>query len=528
MNKPYFQGSAHAALTEIDTLVRARYPILYLLTHEETRLEALVGSLAKTQNKQLFIWTATQGLRQYDSQSATNQTSQAGGYNDPVEILSHIHTVNMAAIFMLKDFHPFLEDPHVIRRLRDAAHDLKGTYKNILIVSPRLNLPIELEKDITLIDIPLPDINELAELLKSVCTTVAQKNRSAVKLNNDEAWALVRAAQGLTLTEAENAFAKAVVDDSVINARDVSLVLKEKQQIIRKSGILEFYPADSKLAEVGGLHNLKCWLSMRGKAFSTKATEFGLPPPKGVLLLGAPGCGKSLTAKAVANSWQMPLLRLDFGKIFSGLVGSSEENMRRALKVAEGVAPAVLWIDEIEKGLAGGTSGNSDGGTAARVFGTFLTWMQEKASKVFVVATANKIDALPPELLRRGRFDEIFFMDLPNPKAREEIAAIHLSKRKRNIPNFDLNAIVASTDGFSGAEIEHSIVEGLFAAYSESRELETQDIVKAAKETVPLSTTYAEELRRSREWAKNRARSADTTQSEFSTTSRASRLEVKE
>ncbi len=528
MNQVQSQGSTHAALTEIGTLIRARYPILYLLTHEEIRLETLIGSLAKKQNKQLFTWTATQGLRQYQDQSVTDHKPQVGAHNDPVEILNHIQTVNIAAIFLLKDFHPFLEDPHVIRRLRDAAHDLKGTYKNILIASPRLSLPIELEKEITLIDIPLPDTNELAELLKSVCTTVAQKNRSAVKLNNDEAWALVRAAQGLTLTEAENAFAKAVVNDSVIDARDVNLVLKEKQQIIRKSGILEFYPAESKLAEVGGLHNLKYWLSLRGKAFSAKATEFGLPPPKGVLLLGAPGCGKSLTAKAVANSWQMPLLRLDFGKIFSGLVGSSEENMRRALKVAEGVAPAVLWIDEIEKGLAGGTSGNSDGGTAARVFGTFLTWMQEKASKVFVVATANKIDALPPELLRRGRFDEIFFMDLPQSKAREEIAAIHLSKRKRKVPSFDLSAIVASTEGFSGAEIEHSIVEGLFAAYNENRELETKDILKAAKETVPLSTTYAEELKKSREWAKNRARPADTIPPELSTNSRASLLEVKE
>jgi ATP-dependent 26S proteasome regulatory subunit len=518
-------GSTQTALSEIDVLIRARYSILYLLTHEEARLENLISGLAKKQSKQLFVWTATQGLRQY--QDSTGTPAERGEHNDPVEVINHIQSHASAAIFLLKDFHPFLEDPHVIRRLRDAAHDLKGTYKSILIASPRLNLPVELEKDVTLIDIPLPDANELFELLKSVYTTVAQKNRAAVKLNTEEGWALVRAAQGLTLTEAENAFAKSVVNDGVFDVKDVATVLKEKQQIIRKSGILEFYPADSNLSEVGGLHNLKHWLVLRGKAFSTKATGFGLPSPKGVLLLGAPGCGKSLTAKAVANAWQMPLLRLDFGKIFSGLVGSSEENMRRALKVAEGVSPAVLWIDEIEKGLAGGSSGVSDGGTGARVFGTFLTWMQEKTSTVFVVATANRIDALPPELLRRGRFDEIFFMDLPQPNARAEIIGIHLKKRNRKVETFDIKAMVAAMEGFSGAEIEHVIVEGLFAAYHESRELKTEDVLKAIKETVPLSVTYAEELKRIREWAKNRARHADVAITDAASTSRASRLEVK-
>jgi AAA+ superfamily predicted ATPase len=517
-------GSTQAALTEIDTLIRARYPILYLLTHEEIRLESLVGELAKKQAKQLFTWTATQGLRLFQESGAA---TERGGHHDPVEVINHILSVNSAAVFLLKDFHPFLEDPHVIRRLRDAAHELKGTYKNILIASPRLNLPVELEKDVTLIDIPLPDPQELFDLLKSVCTTVAQKNKNSVKLNTDEGWALVRAAHGLTLTEAENAFAKAVVNDGVFDAKDIALVLKEKQQLIRKSGILEFYPADSNLSEIGGLHHLKHWLVLRGKAFSMKASGFGLPAPRGVLLLGAPGCGKSLTAKAVAKAWQMPLLRLDFGKIFSGLVGSSEENMRRALKVAEGISPAVLWIDEIEKGLAGGASGVSDGGTGARVFGTFLTWMQEKTSTVFVVATANRIDALPPELMRRGRFDEIFFMDLPQAAARAEILTIHLKKRNRKPEAFDVQAIVTATEGFSGAEIEHVLIEGLFTAYHQNRDLKTEDILQAIQDTVPLSVTYSEELKRIRDWSKNRARLADLSVADATSTSRASRLEVK-
>lgn len=516
MNPIQSHSSIHSAISEIDTLIRARYPILYLLTHEEARLEALLVSLARKQNKPLFIWTVTSGLKEYQDAKESDQSGalQIGGYSSPIEILNHIQSINAAAIFLLKDFHPYLEDPHVVRRMRDVANDLKNTYKTLILVSPKLNLPMELEKEITLIDIPMPDANEMMSLLKSICTTVVKKNNADVKLNIEEAWSLVRAAQGLTLTEAENAFAKALVDDSIINIQDISLVLKEKQQIIRKSGILEFYPSDSDLSQVGGLDHLKHWLMLRGKAFSTKAADFGLPAPKGVLLLGAPGCGKSLTAKAIASTWQMPLLRLDFGKIFSGYIGSSEENMRRALKVAESIAPTILWIDEIEKGLAGGASGQSDGGTATRVFGTFLTWMQEKTSKVFVVATANKIEALPPELLRRGRFDEIFFMDLPQASVREEIAKIHLSKRDRQVENYDIKTLVTVTKGFSGAEIEHVVVEGLFKAYYENRELKTEDLLKAAGETIPLSTTYAEELAKTRAWAKNRARPADDILSE--------------
>jgi ATP-dependent 26S proteasome regulatory subunit len=521
-------GSLAATLHEIDVLIRARYPLLYLLTHEEARIEALLLDIAKKQSKKLYTWTATAGLQEFNENSSlAPPASQAGQYTDPNELLSHIQTTPNVALYALKDFHTYLEDPQIVRRLRDLAHDLKATYKNVLIVSPRLNLPVELEKDISLIDIPLPDPPELLDLLKSVCATVVRKNKSAVNLNGDDANAIVRAAQGLTLTEAENVFAKAVVSDAVMDRRDVDLILKEKQQLIRKSGILDFYPTESSLDDIGGLKNLKHWLTVRGKAFGSQAGKFGLPAPKGVLLLGAPGCGKSLTAKAIARTWQMPLLRLDFGRIFSGLVGSSEENMRRALKVAEGVAPAVLWIDEIEKGRAGGVSGSSDGGTAARVFGTFLTWMQEKSAKVFVVATANRIDLLPPELLRRGRFDEIFFADLPDEAARKEILAIHLKKKNRPSEKFELDAIIHQTNGFSGAEIEHSVIEGLFAAFHENRELLTADIIKAAKETVPLSVTYAEELKRLREWAKNRARPADVVATATASTSkRASLLEV--
>jgi len=495
-------------LEELDLLVRSRYPVIYVLTHEEGRLESLLFRLARRQAKQLFTWTATRGLALVDDE-AGGRTPEREALNDPSGVLDHIANREASAIFLLRDFHPFLDDPQVVRQLRDVAADLKNSFKSIVLCCPRLNMPPELEKEVTLIDLPLPDAQELLDLLGSVCRALQQKNPAAVQLGRPEALALVRAAQGLTLFEAENAFAQAAVTGGVMDAADVDLVLREKQQVIRKSGILEFYATDAGMGDVGGLELLKDWLRVRGRAFSAKARAFGLDAPKGVLLLGAPGCGKSLTAKAIGQSWGLPLLRLDLGRIFSGLVGSSEENMRKALKVAEGVAPAVLWVDEMEKGLAGGTSGSSDGGTAARVFGTLLTWMQEKTATVFVVATANRIDLLPPELLRRGRFDEIFFVDLPRPSSRAGILEIHLKKRGRDPEAFDLGRVAAATGGFSGAELEQCVVEGLFAAFDEERDLTTEDLLAAARATIPLSVSSAEVLRKSREWAAQRTRRAE-------------------
>lgn len=495
----------------IDILIRARYPILYLLTYEESRVEKFLLEIANTQNKKLRIWTATDGLVQRTSFGIVpkDQVSDSR-LNDPVELLRFIQEEKSPTLFVLKDFHPFLDDPHVVRMMRDVAMSLKNSYNTIVIISPRLNLPPELEKDITLLDIPLPSPNELLQLLQSVCITLKNKDPKLVQLSALDVQAMVRAAQGLTLTEAENVFAKAVVKDSVLDQNDIELVLKEKEQIIRKSGILEFFPSQSKMQDVGGLGNLKEWLKIRGKAFSPEAAKFGLTSPKGVLLLGVPGCGKSLTAKAISNYWRMPLLRMDLGRIFSGLVGSSEENMRKAISVAESIAPAVLWIDEIEKGLSGNSNGGSDSGTAARVFGTLLTWMQEKEANVFVVATANSISNLPPELLRRGRFDEIFFTDLPGPVSRKEILSIHLKKKNRNPEKLDLEQLMGVTEGFSGAELEHCILEGLFLAFHEKRDIKIEDLIRVANETVPLSKVYAEDVKKLRSWAVNRARFAES------------------
>jgi SpoVK/Ycf46/Vps4 family AAA+-type ATPase len=295
----------------------------------------------------------------------------------------------------------------------------------------------------------------------------------------------------------------------VLDKDDILLVLEEKRQVIRKSGLLEFISVDQSLGTVGGLDALKAWLKARGQAFGEPARAYGLPAPKGLLMLGVQGCGKSLTAKSIAAEWSLPLLRLDMGRIFSGLVGSSEENLRRAIRVAESVAPAVLWVDEIEKGLSGvASSGSTDGGVTARVFGALLTWLQEKTSPVFVVATANRVEALPPELLRKGRFDEIFFIDLPAAPERREIFRIHLSQRHRDPADFDLDDLARRSEGFSGAEIEQAILSGMYEAFSGSANLSSFHVQRALAETYPLSATLGEEIGRLREWAKNRTRSA--------------------
>jgi len=500
------RGAAERFLEQIDLFVRARYPIVYAVTSEEARLETLLFDLARRHGKPLFAWTSTRGLRHVGAarEAAAMPTS-------PADLLERVRALPGAGLFLLADFPVHFDDPAVVRRMRDLALELKGSLKTVFLCSPRLVLPPELEKEVTVVDLPLPDADELRGMLRSLCQQLAESDPKQVQLSRGDVDALVRAAQGLTLAEAESAFAKAAVTDGKLQSKDVEIVLAEKRQVIRKSGILEFHPTEITMDDVGGLERLKEWLRRRGKALQPGAREFGLPPAKGVLLLGAPGCGKSLTAKVVAHAWRLPLLHLDLGRIFSGLLGSSEENMRKALQVAEGVAPAVLWIDEIEKGLSGNTGGQGthDGGTAQRVFGTLLTWMQEQRAGVFVVATANRIEALPPELLRKGRFDEIFFVDLPSLAARETILRIHLAKRRRDPAKFALGDHAKAAEGFSGAELEHCVVEALFSAFDEGRELADVDLSRAIAETTPLSVTSAEEIARMRRWAETRARPAD-------------------
>jgi ATP-dependent 26S proteasome regulatory subunit len=491
---------------DLDLHIRARYPLLYLVTWEESRLDAILNDMAAAHGKALFNWSVTRGLKRVGGARVLGTNE---GSRDPVEALGQIGRLTEPALVVLKDFHPFLNDPGVVRALRELAQDLKSTFTTVILLSPTLQIPVELEKEISVLDVPLPTFRELYQLLREIVAVVRQGQKAVVDLSKEDAEALIKASQGLTLSEAENAFAKAIANDGRLDANDIPLVLDEKRQVIRKSGLLEYYPVDADLEGVGGMESLKSWLAARESAFGDAARKFGLPAPKGLLLLGVQGCGKSLTAKAIGASWRLPLLRLDMGRIFSGLVGSSEENMRRAIRVAESVAPAVLWVDEIEKGLAGaGGSGNMDSGVGQRVFGALLTWLQEKTAQVFVVATANRIDLLPPELLRKGRFDEIFFIDLPRAAERREIFKIHISRRERDASAFDLDKLVALTEGYSGAEIEQAVVAGLFHAFHAREELAQPHLVQAITETLPLSTTLGEEIGRLREWAKTRTRPA--------------------
>jgi ATP-dependent 26S proteasome regulatory subunit len=492
-------------VSDLDTLIRARYPLIYLVSWEEQRLDGVLSDVARSHGKQLLNWSATRGLLR---QVGPRQVPVSDQSRDPIEALHAVSRLTEPSLVVFKDLHAHLGSPLLVRALRELAHDLKSTFTTGILLSPTLQIPTELEKDVTVLDVPLPTFRDLLQLLREIIAVVRQGNKASVNLSRDQAEQLIKAAQGLTLSEAENAFAKAIANDGVLDEGDIRLVLDEKRQVVRKSGLLEFVDVDEDLRDVGGLADLKEWLDRRKDAFGESARAFGLPAPKGVLLLGVQGCGKSLTAKAIANQWGLPLLRLDLGRIFSSLIGSSEENLRRAIQLAESVAPTVLWVDEIEKGLSGATGTVTDSGVSARVFGTLLTWLQEKTAPVFVVATCNRVDAMPPEMLRKGRFDELFFIDLPSAAERREIFRIHLLRRRRDPAHFDLDALAVAAEGFSGSEIEQAIISGLYAAFAESTEVAQADLTRALSETFPLSATMAEEISRLREWAKRRTRPA--------------------
>lgn len=367
---------------ELEVLIRARYPIVYVVSWEEERVEQVLCRIAEKRNKKVFLWSFTQGIVHQGSQPQRNKVG-AGNTTDPLVALDTVLDQVEPAIYLFKDFHPFMEDNRcnlaIIRRLRDAAHQLRDSYKTIIVVAPVLKLALDLSKDITVIEFGLPGVDELNCLLDRIIDEVRDKPQIKINLNRDGRERLLKAAQGLTLKEAENVFAKTLVLDGKLDADDISVVFSEKQQIVRKGGLLEYYESQEQFGNIAGLDNLKSWLTKRGLAFSERAAQFGLPAPRGVLLLGVQGCGKSLCAKSISSLWRLPLLRFDIGRMFGSLVGSSEENVRRAIQTAESIAPVILWLDEIDKALAGSTgSAASDGGTASRVFGTLLTWLSEK------------------------------------------------------------------------------------------------------------------------------------------------------
>lgn len=502
---------------KISQMIKARFPFIYINSYEEDRVTSAIANIIRNPNviknkRELYIWTQTRGIVNQETDEAKLNTIE------PMQALNFIEKCDKNAVFLLYDFHIFFgtktrnPDYQIIRKLRDLADVLKSSSarKNIIFISPETVIPETLKKEIAIYEFPLPTLEEIKKKLNSMISQ--NKKIDSASLSEDDKDRLCKASLGLTLQEAENAFALAMVNDGKISVEDVKIILEEKMQIIKKTGILEFIQTDYNIEDIGGLDNLKTWLTKRKNSWSEKAKEYCLPAPKGILITGVPGCGKSLTAKAMSSIWKLPLLRLDLGKIFSGIVGSSEENIRRALYTAEAVSPSILWVDEIEKGLNGVGSSN-DSGVSSRIFGTFLTWMQEKEAPVFVVATANNISGLPPELLRKGRFDEIFFVDIPTLNERKEIFRLHLSKRLKNesvsknivLDDNLLSHLSSLTEGYIGAEIEQIVVAALYDAFFEERALEVKDIEKAIKNTVPLSKTQKEQILSLRSWANVRA-----------------------
>lgn len=502
-------------ITQLSRLFRARFPYIYITTWEEERAVALIKKIAKSEKlirvtRDVYVWTQTNGFML--------NGQKIEGTNSPDKAIEFVKECNKNAVFVMCDFHVYFGvkgrqvDYNVVRRLRDIIPELKTSKfrKNVIFIASELLIPESMQKEITILDMPLPTLDEIKAKLDKM---VSQNNQiDTSDLNDEGKEKLCKAALGLTLQEAENAFALAMVNDGRIDGKDLTVILSEKMQVIKKTGILEFINTDIKVADVGGLENLKNWLNKRNNSWSESAKKYCLPAPKGVLITGVPGCGKSLTAKAMSAAWQLPLLKLDFGKIFSGIVGSSEENMRKAIKTAEAVAPSILWVDEIEKSLSGMNS-NGDSGTSSRIFGTFLTWMQEKTAPVFVIATANNISGLPAELLRKGRFDEIFFVDLPTFRERKEIFKLHLAKRLKDkdvASKLELNdelyeKLASMTEGFVGAEIEQVVITALYEAFFNKRPLEFLDLENTVKNVVPLSVTQKEQILSLRQWANIRA-----------------------
>jgi hypothetical protein len=491
---------------EIDVLIRARYPILYIVSPEEARVEDALRRISDGR-KQVLVWSATEPnafAQSWENNSEKAQTID--GVSAALAALDQIYrrvANDERAIFILRDFDAWLESALVVRKLRDVAGVLKRSYSTLVLLSPVLAVPPHLEKDVAVVDYDLPGFDELGDILDELLQRVG--TQADIDIEESARESLVKAALGLTADEAANVFAKALVLKGG-GALDIHIVLHEKKQIIRKTGALEFYEAEEDLNNIGGLDHLKSWLGKRGAAFSEKAREFGLPAPRGVLLLGVPGCGKSLTAKAVGAAWNLPLLRFDVGSVFGKYVGESESNLRKALRAAEAVAPCVLWVDELEKAFSSGRG--EDGGTSLRILGAFLSWLQDKSTPVFVVATANNIENLPPELLRKGRLDEIFFVDLPRENERNAIFAIHLQKHGRDASTFDLEMLAKGSEGYSGAEIEQAVIAALYDAFDSKRDVTTEDVLHNLKVMVPLSVTMQEEVAAMRDWASTRARAA--------------------
>ncbi|MDH5640189.1 MAG: AAA family ATPase [Nitrospira sp.] len=500
--------SAH----DLRTLIRSNYPLIAIETVEEERVSSLLHSVCAQERMPLFEWSVTRGLTRADEPTLSKMTAA------PLALLQHLHGLTVEAVFWLKDLAPHLQEQPVARQLREVAEVFSRSHATCVITGHPITLPLDIEQLAVRLDLQLPDRGELEAMLQNLLRSLGPKLSSrhrgsaAVARQNSGAAirgalstgqrpstsnreAVLRALRGLTLHQARQAVTQCLVEDGSLTAADVQTILKRKVQIIKDGGLLEYYPLEDNRFELGGFSSLKSWLERAKVGFTDEAKALNLTPPRGIMLIGVPGCGKSLAAKAIAREWQLPLLKLDAGRLFDKYIGESEKNFRKAIDTAESLSPIVLWIDEIEKALAaGGGSGEADAGLSRRLFGAFLTWLQEKKHEVFVVATANDLSSLPPELLRKGRFDEIFFVDLPDDEEREAIWKIHLGIRKQDSRQFDVSKVVSASDGFSGSEIEQAVVAALYRALHHRTPLTTDLLIEELNQTVPLSVTRREDI----------------------------------
>ena len=477
-------------LNEFVLLLKARYPIIYISTYEEERLEYIIKYCTKKYvSRTYYSWDFVDGY-----QGNPNDTGFAA--KNPLEALELIEklTPETASVFVLKDYDNFLKDLSIIRKLKNLSRSLKTQPKNIIIISPEVNIPDTLREFVTLIDFPLPTYSEINEELFRLMTSLKQDVSDELLLS------LTTACQGLSLERIRRVLSKVIAQSGTIDMTSPQLVLEEKKQIIQQTQLLEFSLTDKKITDLGGLDNFKDWLKLRSEAFLPAAKEYGLPYPKGLLLVGVQGTGKSLAAKTVADEWKLPLLRLDFGRLFASLIGQSESRVRKIIQIAEALSPCVLWVDEIDKAFAGAQN-SGDSGTTSRVLATFLTWMSEKTTPVFVVATANNIEWIPPEIIRKGRFDEVFFLALPTKEERQAIFDVHLRKaRPARIDEFELTLLSDLSKDFSGAEIEQVVIEAMRLGYSKGEDFKTEDILESIQKIVPLARTKNKELTLLQKW----------------------------
>lgn len=519
------------AIEETELLLRSKRTIINIVSQEEQRVISALDSLCSKADTSwdLLNWDIIKGLHsKYPEFLPTNQKETK---LDQEEVLSWFEDLivpkNKFAILVLKDFNKFFGSPNyrgqveqkILRHIKNLSHQFTTENKSIIILSNSYDLPTDLEKIIHIVDWPLPEKTDIESKIKDLLQRASQRRELAERFQtqypDEELEQIVNSFRGLTLIECEQVCAYCMIKHPKLMP---DIISDHKKDIIRKSGLLEWISSDTSMNKIGGLDGLKEWLEKREHAFTQEAMDYGLPAnPKGILLVGVQGAGKSLFAKGISSFWNFPLIKLDMGKVFSGIVGSSENNMRQIFKIVESVAPCILWCDEIDKGLSGSkSSGITDGGTTSRVLGTWLTWMQDRSAPVFVVATANDVSNLPPELLRKGRFDEIFFVDLPNKEERRKIFEIHISKKQRNVAKFDLERLVDVSEKYTGAEIESCIEAAMYEAFSDNkRDIDTKDIILAIKNTVPISVMMRREIEFLRSWASERARNASKSEVKY-------------